>query len=144
MFFVRYGNNTTTVITSVTVNFSSVGKLRVAYCVTRAFCPMARHWWGGPHAIRNGITLYAIFERNWNQLYYRTRLVPSICIFTLCAYAQQGYAFGGVWRARLGLCAYVRTYIYVCQQKNRLFSTLILENLLLSVIFFFFLQWKAK
>ena len=39
-------------------------------------------------------------------------------VFTLCAYAQQGYAFG-----RVGLCAYVRTYvyiyIYVCQQKKQ-------------------------
>ena len=31
----------------------------------------------------------------------------SCIIITLCAYAQQGYAFG-----RVGLCAYVRTYVY--------------------------------
>ena len=54
-------------------------------------------------------------------------------VFTLCAYAQQGYAFG-----RVGLCMYVCIYIYVCVyicgQKNGLFSALLLENLLLSVM----------
>ena len=29
-------------------------------------------------------------------------------IITLCVYTQQGYAFG-----RVGLCAYVRTHIYI-------------------------------
>ena len=33
---------------------------------------------------------------------------------------------------RVGLCVHV--YIYICQQKNRLFSALPLENLLLSVM----------
>ena len=46
----------------------------------------------------------------------RSHVCPYHSIVTLCAYAQQGYAFGCV-----GLCSYVCTYIYVCQQKNRLF-----------------------
>ena len=54
---------------------------------------------------------------------------PRLNFVTLCAYAQQCYAFG-----RVGLCAYMYIYIYVCQQKNRLFSALPLENLLLSVM----------
>ena len=45
-------------------------------------------------------------------------------VVTLCTYAQQGYAFG---RIRLYVCIFV--YLYVCQQKNRLFSALPLENL---------------
>ena len=37
-----------------------------------------------------------------------------------------------VWSHRF---VYVRTYVRICQQKNRLFSALLLENLLLSVIY---------
>ena len=51
-----------------------------------------------------------------------------VVFVTLCAYAQQGYAFG---RIRL----YIYIYIYVCQQKSRLFSALLLENLLLGIIY---------
>ena len=50
-------------------------------------------------------------------------------------YAQQGYAFG-----RIGLCTYV--YIYVCQQKNRLFSALPPKNLLLNVICCLLFEFK--
>ena len=35
------------------------------------------------------------------------------CIVTLCAYAQQGYAFGCVG---LCMCAYI--YMYICGQKK--------------------------
>ena len=54
-------------------------------------------------------------------------------------YAQQGYAFGCV-----SLCTYVRvhTYVYICQHKNRLFSALLLENLLLSVICCLLFEFK--
>ena len=34
-------------------------------------------------------------------------------IFTLCAYAQQGYVFG-----RIALHTYVYVYLYICQQKQ--------------------------
>ena len=44
----------------------------------------------------------------------RMGLVASVCvctyIFTLCAYAQQGYAFGCV---RLYVCMYICIYIYI-------------------------------
>ena len=64
-------------------------------------------------------------------------------VITLCAYAQQGYAFDRV-------CLYIHVYIYicifvyvhVCQQKNKLFSALPLENLLLNVIYCLFFKFK--
>ena len=58
------------------------------------------------------------------------------CIFvvTLCTYAQQGYAFGHV-----GLCTYVYVYLLT---KNTLFSALLLENLLLSVMCCLLFEFK--
>ena len=54
----------------------------------------------------------------------------------LCAYTQQGYAFGGI-----SLCTYVRICVYICQQK-RLFSALLLANFLLSVICCLLFEFK--
>ena len=34
-------------------------------------------------------------------------------------------------------------YLYLCQQKNRLFSALLLENLLLSVLYYFLTDFKC-
>ena len=54
----------------------------------------------------------------------------SLLLATLCAYTQQGYAFGHV-------------HLYICMStKNRLFSTLPLKNLLLSVISCFLFEFK--
>ena len=60
------------------------------------------------------------------------RCIQTYKLITLCAYAQQGYAFGCV-----GLCFLHTMYMYICilcRQKNRLFSALPFENLL-RVIF---------
>ena len=48
-------------------------------------------------------------------------------------YAQQDYAFSCVGLCTY-VCMYVYVYIHVYFDKNRLFSALPLENLLLSVI----------
>ena len=50
-------------------------------------------------------------------------------LIILCAYAQQGYAFG-----HISLCMYVCVCVYVCimWQKNCLFELLPLENLPLA------------
>ena len=59
-------------------------------------------------------------------------------VITLCTYAQQGYAF---WLHRF-ICMYIYIYIYLfiylfiymyMSTKNRLFTALLLENLLLNV-----------
>ena len=66
---------------------------------------------------------------------------PRLNFVTLCAYAQQCYAFG-----RVGLRAYNIMYIYIymyVNKKNRLFSALPLENLLLSVMHCLHLKFKC-
>ena len=40
-----------------------------------------------------------------------------VVFVTLCAYAQHGYAFG-----RIGLCAYVRTYVYIYIRHIKIFK----------------------
>ena len=67
-----------------------------------------------------------------------TITIISFIIFTLCAYVQQGYAFGHV-----GLCKYVGTFMYLlCRQKNRLFSALLPKNFLLNVICCLLFEFK--
>ena len=60
-------------------------------------------------------------------------MFAKVCIcqlcFTLCTYAQQSYAFG---------C------ISLCMYKNWLFSTLRLENILLSVFYYFLTEFNAS
>ena len=46
---------------------------------------------------------------------------------------------------RVGLCMYVRNYVYIyiyIDKKTRLFSALLLENLLLSVIYCLLFEFK--
>ena len=58
----------------------------------------------------------------------RTKSYRRQSLITLCAYAQQGYAFGSV-----GLCMYVCMYdTYI--KKIDLFSALLFEKLLLCII----------
>ena len=96
--------------------------------MTATICPSLRLY--KPHAI-DAIAKFGHGKVHMIIMYFSSNISAHSTkfFFTLCAYAQQGYAFG-----RVGL--YVLT-------KNRLFSASLLKNLLLCVTCCLLIEFKC-